>query len=125
MKFCPDCNNMFFINIDPTDESRITYYCRKCNHIDRSAVDNCRVMDVVSQINTDASKYMASPLIKYDPTLKLSNTLCPNRECASNADAKAPAERQVVYIRCNEQTMKSMYVCCVCDHSWKMEVSDA
>jgi aspartate carbamoyltransferase regulatory subunit len=78
-------------------------------------------MDIVSQVDRDASSYMANPLIKYDPTLKISSALCPNTECVSNA---GEVERQVVYIRCSEQTMKSMYVCCVCDHSWKLEVSE-
>ena len=123
MKFCPNCDNMLYIKIDPTNESRISYYCRKCNYVDSSAIDNCRIMDVISQLDRDASSYMANPLIKYDPTLKISSALCPNRECTSNSETSS-TERQVVYIRCSEQTMKSMYVCCVCDHSWKLEVSE-
>jgi DNA-directed RNA polymerase subunit M/transcription elongation factor TFIIS len=34
MKFCSECNNMYYIKIDDNDESQLIYYCRNCGHKD-------------------------------------------------------------------------------------------
>ena len=34
MKFCEKCDNMYYIRITESDESKLNYYCKHCGHED-------------------------------------------------------------------------------------------
>ena len=34
MKFCIECNNMYYIGISETDGNKMIYYCRNCGYKD-------------------------------------------------------------------------------------------
>lgn len=36
MKFCSECNNMYYIKIDYSKASQLLYYCRNCGHEDNN-----------------------------------------------------------------------------------------
>ena len=34
MKFCDNCDNMYYIGLDDNDKNKLRYYCRNCKHVD-------------------------------------------------------------------------------------------
>ena len=55
---------------------------------------------------------------KLDPTIpRISNIQCPNVECPTNKDDKHKAE--ILYIRYDEDNLKYIYMCSMCDTTWK------
>ena len=72
--------------------------------------------------NYDESEKNYKELInKYttlDPTLpRVTNIKCPNDECITNTQPKH--NKEVVYIKYDQQKMKFIYICCFCKIAWK------
>lgn len=40
MKFCSNCDNMFYIKIDENDPNSLNYYCRHCGNTDSNLDEN-------------------------------------------------------------------------------------
>ena len=60
---------------------------------------------------------------KLDPTLPRINTIkCPNSNCKSNTDDDE--KREVIYIRYDDINIKYMYLCAVCDTTWKTMIQN-
>jgi hypothetical protein len=90
-------------------------------------------------LNTDYSKgdqkihNIINPYTKLDPTLpRIYNVNCPNPDCPSNrhgdeTDGKsaiASTKRipsEVIYIRYDDNNMKYLYLCVICDTTWKTD----
>ena len=120
MKFCVNCNNMYYLNLDvdndtdDNDVSTMTYYCKKCNH--KEPVDNFEAMKEVTY-----EKYPDTPInvnenIKYDPTIPhVHHLLCPNKDCTK--DKSHPND--VIYYIYDENNMKYVYMCCYCNQMWQ------
>ena len=54
-----------------------------------------------------------------DPTIpRVYNMECPNADCKTNKDN---ASKEVLYIRYDDENMKYVYMCCICDFIWKNE----
>ena len=54
MKFCQNCENMYYIRINENNTNELEYYCRYCNHVD-SMVQNegiCIIKDQNIQQDT-------------------------------------------------------------------------
>lgn len=120
MHFCNQCQNMYYISIDPDDSNKLIYYCRNCGNKDNNLSEK---NVIVTRIQVKKSQQEFSHIInkytKLDPTLpRINNVLCPNADCATNKD---DSPREIIYIRYDNQNMKYVYLCSTCDTVWKTE----
>ena len=121
MKFCTECDNMYYIKINEEDPNKLSYYCRNCGNKDTS-VDDKSVCILNSQISSETSlgnniDSLINKYTKLDPTLPRIYTIpCPNAECKTNTEG---ASRDVLYMRYNDEKLHYLYMCCVCDTKWK------
>lgn len=119
MKFCNNCDNMYYISIDQNDPNKLNYYCRSCNNIDNHITnDNVCVLNTNFKKNEDSYNYIINEYTKLDPTLPhIYNIPCPNNNCKSNTDSNLNSD--VIYIRYDNAKMKYIYLCNYCDFTWK------
>ena len=120
MHFCTECNNMYYLKIMEDDANTLIYYCRNCGHENNTlTAENVCVSDTQIKRSEDQYVHIVNEYTKYDPTLPRINTIdCPNSKCASNNEGDK-VEREVIYIRYDDTNMKYMYVCAICNTSWK------
>jgi DNA-directed RNA polymerase subunit M/transcription elongation factor TFIIS len=112
---------MYYIKIDEADNNKLAHYCRNCGHNDQTITDrsicilNTQVSNersLANNTNTLINKYT-----KLDPTLPRIYTIpCPNAECKTNTGG---ANRDVLYLRYDDDKLLYLYMCCVCDTKWK------
>jgi DNA-directed RNA polymerase subunit M/transcription elongation factor TFIIS len=122
MKFCTQCNNMYYIGIGESDGNNLIYYCRNCGNKDDSVTS-----EGVCVLNTQLKKgeqkfnHIINQYTKLDPTLpRIYNVKCPNMACNTNTETKhGPAE--VIYMRYDDDNMKYLYICVTCDTVWKTD----
>ena len=116
MRFCKNCNNMYYLTISSEKDAvqTLLYTCRNCGDETRdSTLLGCVSETFVSKKNADIG-YIMNEYTKYDQTLPhISNVKCPNSECPSNKDPEHN-KRDVVYIRYDDTNMKYVYLCVVC-----------
>lgn len=114
---------MYYISIDEKDTNKLTYYCRKCGDIDDAATNQ----EIQCVLNTNLKKeeqkfqHIMNKYIKLDPTLpRIHNIPCPNEHCESNKseDDKDHKQREVIYIRYDNNNLKYIYMCCICNQTW-------
>jgi DNA-directed RNA polymerase subunit M/transcription elongation factor TFIIS len=138
---------MYYICIDPgtatpesesdtgsngsSGSSSLVHYCRNCGNREPVREEIC-----VSklQIKSIAQNYgnIINRYTKLDPTLpRIGHVKCPNALCASNpqtsdsssagsgsGSGSGSVPREVIYIRYDEENMKYVYLCAVCDALW-------
>jgi DNA-directed RNA polymerase subunit M/transcription elongation factor TFIIS len=121
MHFCSQCQNMYYISIDPNDTNTLVYYCRNCGHQDTTiSVDNVTVSKIQLKKSEQEFSHIINKYTKLDPTLpRVNKILCPNAECRTNT--KEGEEREIIYIRYDDINMKYVYLCSTCDTVWKTE----
>lgn len=120
MHFCTQCQNMYYISIDPDDTNKLVYYCRNCgNQDDTLSVDNVTVSKSQLKKSEQEFSHVINKYTKLDPTLpRINKILCPNPECSTNTKDEA---REIIYIRYDDKNMKYIYLCSTCDTVWKTE----
>ncbi len=140
MKFCTECNNMYYIKINGEDANTLVYYCRFCGHEDNEPAESGVVVLRTEYKKTEQQfSHMVNRYIKHDPTLpRIANVKCPNESCTSNAATstsnaatstststgdkntgdKMPS---VIYLRYDDDNMKYLYICEDCDTTWKTD----
>ena len=85
-----------------------------------------------SQNKIYLEKYIYSPesteetyinrFTKLDPTLpRMQKMPCPNKECQTNISSE-PVE--IILIRYDNKNLKYLYLCSVCDYSWKTDIKN-
>jgi len=120
---------MYYIKLnDETKTSNLEYYCRNCGHVDTElSVDNISVSKQFLKNKDKQVDNIINQYTKFDPTLpRIHNILCPNQDCRTNLlqDASSasyfPVEKEVIYIRYDDVNIKYLYLCTVCDYSWKI-----
>ena len=118
MHFCSNCQNMYYIRINPDNANKLVYYCRNCGNEDAAlAVDNVCVSKTSVKKGAQSFTHIVNKYTKLDPTLpRVNNILCPNQDCATVVDKK---ENEVIYMRYDDTNMKYIYLCAHCDHVWK------
>ena len=86
MKFCTECNNMYYIKINGEDANTLVYYCRFCGHEDNEPAESGVVVLRTEYKKTEQQfSHMVNRYIKHDPTLpRIANVKCPNESCTSN-----------------------------------------
>ena len=122
MKFCEQCDNMYYISINTEDPNKLEHYCRNCKHIDSSiAEDGGCILDVQTKNEEQKISRIVNKYTKTDPTLPRIYTMkCPNSKCDSNI--KEPnTNPEIVYIRYDDANLKYLYICTECDTTWKTD----
>ena len=120
MHFCSQCQNMYYISINPDDSNKLVYYCRNCGNKDSDlSVDNVTVSKIQLKKSQQEFSHIINKYTKLDPALpRVTNILCPNADCQTN---KADVPREIIYIRYDNTNMKYVYLCSTCDIVWKTE----
>ena len=130
MHFCNVCGNMFYLKIKDDDKDNIMYYCRKCGNKDDNIINNLQnfcVSKTHIKKTTEVYKNIINKYTKLDPTLpRIRNMLCPNQACNSNGEQKDGEQKdgeqkypEIIYLRYDNDNMKYIYLCGVCDYTWK------
>ena len=122
MKFCTQCDNMYYIGIDEKDSNQLTYYCRNCKNTDNSiASEGACIIDTHSGNTSMEYSHNINEYTKMDPTLpRVYNIKCPNADCKTNeVDTKDYKFPEIIYMRYDNANMKYVYICTHCDTIWK------
>ena len=124
MRFCINCDNMYYLQIvNEDDKKHLKYYCKKCGNIDNDVLtDNIVVSDINIKQNNQKFHHIINQYTKFDPTLpRISNIKCPNVSCDSNLDKEEPdyKDNEIIYMRYDTVNMKYVYICSNCDTIWK------
>jgi DNA-directed RNA polymerase subunit M/transcription elongation factor TFIIS len=122
MKFCKVCDNMYYISIDEKNPNKLAHYCRNCGDIDNEEYNSemNTILSTQFKKSEQTFQHILNKYTKMDPTLPhIHNIPCPNEGCATNSedDSKKP-ERDVLYVRYDEDKLKYLYMCTVCNHTW-------
>ena len=51
MKFCTNCQNMYYISLTEENSNTLVYYCRNCGHNDTTEVDTVCVCKTKIEAN--------------------------------------------------------------------------
>jgi len=118
MKFCKVCENIYYLKISDDDDKSLNYYCRKCGDTQKQETNEC--IKEVTYTKEKDSEQDINRFLKYDPTIPYSRKIkCPNSSCETNQSQKDKPDNKVIYYRYDEEQLKYMYMCTVCDSSWK------
>lgn len=118
MKFCPVCDNMYYICLADKDSNSLVYYCRYCENRDETLNDD-NICVLHTNLKKKEQKFhnFINEYTKLDPTLpRLNNMKCPNTECPTNT---SDAKNEIIYIRYDDTQMKYIYLCTQCEQVWK------
>ena len=117
MKFCSQCENMYYMSISETDTNKLIYYCRVCGNTDETlSTEGSCVLTTEFKQNEQKFSHIINPYTKMDPTLPRIFMKCPNEGCITNKDK--PDQPNVIYIRYDDQNLKYVYLCVQCDTVW-------
>jgi len=113
MKFCPTCDNLFYLTID--DET-VQYTCKKCGTIE-DIDEDCTISTIFCNQQRQNVQNSVNKYTKLDPTLPRINFLkCPNTSCVNHEDIE---DREIVYVRYDNVQLKYIYICPKCDTVWE------
>jgi DNA-directed RNA polymerase subunit M/transcription elongation factor TFIIS len=120
MHFCSQCQNMYYISIEPDEPNKLVYYCRNCGNKDSTlSVENVTVSKIQLKKTEQEFSHIINKYTKFDPSLpRINKILCPNADCSTNRE---DTPREIIYIRYDDQNMKYVYLCSTCDTIWKPE----
>jgi DNA-directed RNA polymerase subunit M/transcription elongation factor TFIIS len=118
MNFCSTCDNMLYIKLSE-DENSLINYCRNCGNEDSTNNENKCIFKQNFKRNDLVYSDSINEYTKLDPTLpRINNIKCPNSECPSNTSSK---EKEIISVRYDDVRIKYIYLCCNCDHVWKID----
>ena len=124
MKFCTNCDNMYYIGVSASNSNQLNYYCRNCGHVDETLASQ-NICVLKTQIKKEEQKFnhIINEYTKLDPTLpRIYNVECPNPQCKTNKTTEGEKKKaEVIYVRYDEDNMKYLYMCVECDTVWKTE----
>ena len=125
MKFCSQCDNMYYIGISIEDSNKLNYYCRNCKHRDETITEE-GICVLTTQLRVGEQKFnhIVNQYTKLDPTLpRIYNVKCPNMDCKTNhgeeKESHSSNPNEVIYIRYDDNNLKYLYICVECDTTWK------
>ena len=149
MKFCTNCDNMYYISISEKDSNSLSYYCRSCGHVDDTlAEEGACILNTQLKKGQQKFNHIINEFTKLDPTLpRIYNIPCPNTQCkthtgksasggggggsgasgtgASGTGASgsggAATNSEVIYMRYDDANLKYIYICTTCDTTWKTD----
>jgi DNA-directed RNA polymerase subunit M/transcription elongation factor TFIIS len=113
MKFCPTCENLFYLTIE--DET-VQYTCKKCGTIE-DIQEDCTISNIFCNQQRQNVQNSVNQYTKLDPTLPRINFLkCPNDNCVNHEDRE---DREIIYVRYDNVQLKYIYICPKCDTVWE------
>jgi uncharacterized Zn finger protein len=115
---------MYYISIQEKDGSKLSYYCRNCGHIDDTiATEGICVLNTQLKKNEQSFHHIVNKYTKLDPTLpRIYNIPCPNIKCKTNNSVEEEkTANEVIYMRYDDQNLKYLYICAICDTTWKTD----
>lgn len=117
MKFCTECQNMYYISVDESNANNLTYYCRFCGNKDNQiAQEGIVVLKTQYKKSEQKFNHMVNKYTKYDPTLpRKTNMKCPNEQCGTTSNP------DIIYLRYDDENMKYIYICSGCNFTWKTD----
>ena len=131
MKFCTQCDNMYYIGISAENSNNLTHYCRHCGHVDEIlSTEGLCVLNTQLKMGEQKFNHIINPYTKMDPTLpRIYNVDCPNSECKTNkqmngddsSEKNEKKQAEVIYMRYDDQNLKYLYICVECDTIWKTD----
>lgn len=117
IRFCNTCDNKLYHQVE---NDTLVYFCRICGEQTQIKDDVC-VLNI--NYTNDSSKpieHVINKYTKYDPSLPHILLHCPSDTCSSNKEG-TNKQSDVIYIRYNNEQMKHVYMCTLCDYSWVSE----
>ena len=136
MRFCVNCKNMLYLQLESATSNTLVYYCRVCEYKDTEDVDYVNVGHSVLSTQFKKGEQRFNHIInrytKLDPTLpRIYNMKCPRLECKTNETSSSSEtekgqektktgdkETEIIYMRYDDDNMKYLYICAECDHVW-------
>jgi DNA-directed RNA polymerase subunit M/transcription elongation factor TFIIS len=122
MRFCSQCDNMYYLRLAGTGaddaEDKLVYYCRHCGHEDAAmAVRGVCALETAVHSQRQQYTQAVNAYTRDDPTLPRTTSIrCPSAACESNTGDGA---REVVYLRYDDIAMRYLYICNTCGVMWK------
>jgi len=122
IRFCNYCDNKYYHKID--EKNDLIYYCRVCGIEDATiTTKGLCVLDTQFESISGENKqfdHLINRYTKLDPTLPHIHIPCPNLTCSTKTDAANPNKlTDAVYLRYDDNAMKHLYICTICDFTWK------
>ena len=80
MKFCTQCDNMYYLAVDEEDINKLIYYCRNCKNVDNTIISegSCIINTYSTKNNNMNFNHVINNYTKLDPTLpRMKNIKCP------------------------------------------------
>jgi hypothetical protein len=82
-------------------------------------------MDTQLKKGEQKFNHIINQYTKFDPTLpRIYNIPCPNKECKSNIGNSEKTPTEIIYLRYDDDNLKYLYICCICDTIWKTNDND-
>ena len=120
MHFCSKCDNMYYLRLSEANSNKLIHYCRNCGN-EENITNNESICISNNELikNEQKYKYIINKYTKLDPSLPRTNTIkCPNQSCPSNAEN---GNREIIYVRYDDDNVKYIYICSTCDFTWKID----
>ena len=112
-RFCKNCDNMLYIEINEDSPDNLSYYCRKCGYKESDEDDQEYCISTIHVKKKDGKKSnIIDKYTKQDPLLPTINIPCPNKSCGS---------KEIIYVRYSEINMNYSFICKACDTTWNVE----
>lgn len=133
MHFCDKCGNMYYLGL--VEGKSLEYHCKKCGNVDSNIGDSSVIVSKTNiKKKSQQFQHMINKYTKFDPTLpRVNNIECPNNECISNisdfegseeeteGSGRNKPEKEIIYIRYDNENMKYIYLCALCDKVWVLD----
>lgn len=129
MRFCPDCDNMYYISITKeedqesnadSDEDQLYYYCRNCKNKEVMKEEDACVYTTQIKSTKQQFHHIINQYTKHDPTLPRINTIpCPNK--GKEGEGCRAEKPEVIYIRYDDEKQLYIYLCTACDTVWRTD----
>ena len=122
MKFCQDCNSLLYTKHIGDEEKKLSYYCKLCNKETGNTLEESDHVIYQSEYLKDNLTKTNAMLkyAKYDLTLPRLNIDCQNSVCMESKKGQVKSyDDCIIYIRYNNADLSNIYLCPLCNHTWK------
>ena len=119
MKFCEQCDNMYYLKLGSETDDSLMFYCRVCGTEVPCSKDE-DAFTITTLIDKQDKSYLRriNKHTKEDPTLPRTTTIkCPNQECSKGS--KSGDNNEVIYLRSDAERLTYTYMCTHCDTVWE------